>query len=490
MNEKYQINLKLLVRTMFVLFVIFLPWQVYASNQTILFGGGPNPEYSQISIYKNTHWIEDILNRRYPKNKIHLFYDDANADGVDVRNETSTKKDDIFQALSNIFEPGENIHFISSHFDGDINKSDSDTVSKSIEKVFAQSKSGDNILLIFQGHGGYNKTNTNKNYLKLWNDTGINVTELEKLMDKANPEANVRFVLPQCFSGAFTRVIYNNANIKDGVADGRRCGFLAQRENKGAEGCTDSVNTGDYRDYATYFFSALDNKTINGKKLTVNPDRNNDGVITLLEAHLYTLENADSIDISSSTSEDYLTEWNPWYIHYIPSFSEPKNVYSDVARYIANRYNIVGEGSTLIDNVKKRIKEFENSKDEKKKKSEVIKHEYKKAQDIIKKQLIMRWPYLAHPYRKGFYRTIQESGKDILKLILQNKNYPYLLKQREQLKELNKQILDIRRNKTQMEKILRFNDMAIKLEEFKKFATSEEKKNYNKLLECENYPLN
>jgi hypothetical protein len=121
------------------------------------------------------------------------------------------------------------------------------------------------------------------------------------------------------------------------VSDGALCGFVATSEDRGSEGCTASIDTSAYRDYSSYFFSAIHGMTINGENLAVNTDLNNDGAVTLKKAHIYILSNALAIDLSRSTSDDYLVQWQPWYFSWVPELSEPDNLYSDISRRIALR---------------------------------------------------------------------------------------------------------------------------------------------------------
>ena len=88
----------------------------------------------------------------------------------------------------------------------------------------------------------------------------------------------VRFVFTQCYAGAFARLAPG--------PDGNRCGFLAESEDREAEGCAAGVDAGDYRDYTTYFFAALSGRTRLGGLLPVNPDLDGDGQVSLYEAHL------------------------------------------------------------------------------------------------------------------------------------------------------------------------------------------------------------
>ena len=104
---------------------------------------------------------------------------------------------------------------------------------------------GDRLLIVFNGHGSRNRRDPKGNRLWLWNNTSLDVREFDALLTRVPPVVPVRFVFTQCYAGAFARLAPG--------PDGNRCGFLAESEDREAEGCAAGVDAGDYRDYTTYF---------------------------------------------------------------------------------------------------------------------------------------------------------------------------------------------------------------------------------------------
>jgi hypothetical protein len=463
-----------------------------ASREVVLFGGGPTPNASQISIELNTRWIYDILQKHHPDQNIHTLYTDGNKTDVDVHIwEPADNEFKIYEPLARVFNKQRKNGYVyhSSHVAKNVLPSDSNTVATTLHNIITNTRESDDLLLIYQGHGGYNPSDTNKNYFRLWRNTQLTVTELEDLFDKANPQTTIRFVLPQCFSGAFSRLIYKNAQIKDGLAKGARCGFLAQREDRESEGCTDSVNTKDYKDYAYYFFSALDGKTIDGKPLLQDPDINKDGIVTFREAHIYTLVNAFSIDYSFSTSESYLENWQPWYLKWVPLPHNPDNIYNNIAIQIAARFGMEKQGKILVTKVKMRINELSNSIEVLEKDEENLKADINKLQKGIQLQLAIRWPSIEIPYTAQFRKILIEDIDIIQNFILTHQSYPVLVDKQKRLDDLDQVLLNHKRELVQLKKIFRMRKLARILGQFDQYSEDNEKNDYTDLVKCESAKL-
>src|SRR5690606_11213060 len=136
------------------------------------------------------------------------------------------------------------------------------------------------------GHGSYEPQHPVDNAFRLWGETRYSAKDLNALLRKAPDGSNIRFVTPQCFSGAFMRSVFNDPESPSATdIMPQHCGFASVPENKVSEGCTPAIDVGDYRDYTTYFLAAIDGKTRTGAQLNRNPDIDRDGRVSLLEAH-------------------------------------------------------------------------------------------------------------------------------------------------------------------------------------------------------------
>ncbi len=161
------------------------------------------------------------------------------------------------------------------------------------------------LLFVYNGHGSESLTTPDQVTLNLWDNTTLSANELHGIVQART--APFRYVFTQCYSGGFHRLAYENPSAGLVLREAPRCGFTAESAYRLAEGCSASIETDDYRDYTTYFFAALSGNERDGNIISRNPDTNDDGMTTLREAHLFTLEEAYSTDLSRSTSEDTLT---------------------------------------------------------------------------------------------------------------------------------------------------------------------------------------
>lgn len=468
--------------------ILFCSWQVNAEKQIVIIGGGPTPEESQVSIQLNTEWIIKIINKRNPSIISHIFYTDGNASGVDVKmKDEESIEYELLKPLALIYgsDRFNGMRYYSSYVSDNVLPATAENISNTLSKIINNIEKDDELLLIFQGHGGYSKNNTSDNYLRLWKDSKLTVKQLEAIFSKAEKGSTIRFVLPQCFSGGFSKLIYKNANPDEGLAEGARCGFLAQNEHFGSEGCTSSVDTDNYRDYSTYLFGAIDGKKINGDVITSNIDIDMDGEVTLYEAHTYTLANAHSIDYSTSTSEDYLEKWQPWYMKWLPKTRIPDNKFNKISAKIASRYNIKIDSENMINDVSKKLADLDTKKKLIIEQKNNLQRNISKLRKDIRKKLEHKWPLLSKPYTSGYSRIITNELTAVNQLILNNTDYNVLLQANTDLIKLEEESLELSRDTIQLLKILRMRHMAILLEQFSKYAGKKEKLEYSSLTSCE-----
>ena len=286
---------------------------VQGKDYTFLVGGGDKPSNSQVQIELNVKWIEGILqdSGHVPR----VFFTDGQAPGPDVLTRIGPEDDEAaaLEPLTRIMgEYADNyLAFRNNEVPNVEASTDATKLSAILKEAFASMQPGDRIFFIYQGHGTWENDSSN-NALKLWNHTRLSAVEFQELLDTLDPGVQFRFFFPQCFSGAFLRLADASPLAYKDSTQAAQCGFTAVSATKISEGCTVSLKADDFRDYSTYFFAALDGKTRLGKPLNGSADENGDGAISLHEAHMYSLDNAYSTDLSRSTSEDFLEQWQPW----------------------------------------------------------------------------------------------------------------------------------------------------------------------------------
>lgn len=460
----------------------------YAVDHIWIVGGGPSLHNSQAQIELNVKWEREVILRRADKARLQIFYTDGDRPESDVVVWQAPAESPVtLQPLARVFDAqsanGE--RFYSHTVPGVTGTTRAPELVARLRKEFSHLAVGDRALFIFYGHGTRGDTDIAGNALRLWDNTSLSARDLEKMLSDINPAIPVRLVLPQCYSGGFARVIHPGAKAARTLVPHNRCGFMSVAEDRESEGCTPSINIGDFRDYSTYFFAALDGRTRLGKKLAANPDLDANGYVSLREAHFYSMVNAVSTDLPRATSEVYLEEWQPWYLRWLGSAHEAENIYGKLAQKVAATNALPVRGRELIQAVStaykqhnKDITAFENERIE-------LRKTIKPLQQKIRMDLAERWPAVLAPYTYNFYNFLQKELGPAQTFIMHHPHYKDLVRQQERILELDILILATQRKLAQMDKILRLRKLATLLDQFQRMANTDDRSAYQRLVSCE-----
>ena len=465
----------------------------HALDHVWIVGGGPNPGHSQAQIEFNVNWVIQVLNNTAGARQLHVYYTDGSTGGRDVVLwQPPRESKDSLQPLARVFgEQGPNgERFYASkilHVQGGTEAS---ALKERLTQEFSELKPGDRALLIYNGHGLRDRNDPAGNTLRLWNDTRLSVREMDQVMSHIDPGVPVRFIFTQCYSGGFARLMRPQAQDTLSLGEANRCGFFAESEDRESEGCSASINVGDYRDYSTYFFAALQGRTRTGEDIGINPDRNRDNIVSLSEAHLFALSQAHNADLPRSTSEVFLERWQPWYLRWVDTGAEPENVYGSLAREVAKKNGLPESGPALIQELKTRRQALGRKMLELEKEEETLSQEIKLLQQEIKKEIGLRWPEALSPYTLNFIQFLKKDLDAAQNFILSQTRYPELVtKQDRQARLRYDEISNLDRDITQLDKILRLRKQARLQSQFERHATEQERTWYQRLLSCEGQPL-
>jgi hypothetical protein len=396
------------------------------------------------------------------------------------------------QPLARVFgEHGPNgERFYSNRIPGVQGGTEAGVLRERLEKDFSELKPGDRALLVYNGHGQRDHRDAAGNALLLWNDSRLSVREMDQIMSHIDPGVPVRFVFTQCYSGGFARLIHPQSRDTLALGDANRCGFFAESEDRESEGCSASIEVGDYRDYSTFFFAALDGRTRTGEAIGVNPDRNGDNVVSLFEAHLFALSQAYNADLPRATSEVFLERWQPWYLRWIDTGAEPDNVYGRMAREVAKKIGLPDSGPALIEEMRVRRHAITQKMIELDEEHESLGREVKALQNEIRKELGLRWPEVLSPYTLNFVQFLRKDLDAAQDFIVSHARYPELVTRQNRRAALEfEEISNLDRDITQLDKILRLRQLARLQRQFERHATEEERGWYQRLQTCEGQPL-
>ncbi len=477
---------------------------VAVANQAIIIGGGGNLNTTPVQIEQNVVWVQDVLNKN--DLSVNTFFTDGEQSAADVfyryeENTTGEQKEadepNQFDLYAKALEPLARIY-------GEQHLNSLRTRSNTIESVAGSTVAPDlsisiakllrenpdkSSLLIFNGRSVSNASADAQPAIALWNNTQMSVAELHSLLN--NSQTPTRFIMTQCQSGSFHRLAYKDPSQGLTLAQNKRCGFTASSVYSDSEVCGEFVNDSDYRDYSTYFFAALDGYDRYGEILALDPDRNQDGQVTLREAHFYSMQEAHSADLSRSTSEDFLTQWEPWFLKWTSANQNlPNNEYAKLFRTTADKHNVSLDNKTAK-TIRSELNSLEQDRINLQQQRDDLDAKIKSLQAQIKTAASSRWPALLGPYTAG-YQSLAASGELLVisEWISQQGVYTDILKGQQDTQSLVEAMLDNKRQQTQMRKLLHFRELANLKEQLYQYGSSDEILSYESLVSCEDAPLN
>jgi len=459
-----------------------------AANHVWIVGGGPSLFDSQSQIEENLKWVRQVIGRQSPNSDVQTFFNGGRSSRKDVVAwRTPTESVTTLQPLARVFgaafQNGERYYQNGvSEVDGATEVGD---LVPRLRAEVARVKNGDKVLFVFQGHGDRDASDNAGNSLKLWGDTQLTARDLGALFADIDPRVPVRLFLPQCFSGGFARTLIARAIDMQGANGRNVCAFMSVAEDKPSEGCSSSVVVGDYRDYATYFFAALDRRTRLGRSLATDPDRDGDGVVTLREAHFYSLVNGESADVPRATSEIYLEDWEPWYLRRLTVRPVPDNIYRTLSMELAARNGLSLEEKELVNDAEKRLTEVRQQTAELKRQQNALRQEVEPLQAGIRAEVLAQWPEARFPYTANFLAFLQKDLGPAQRFITHHADYARLVWLQERNMRLDEQILASDRRGAQLEKIIRLQRLARILDKFERVAGMADRAVYEKLVACE-----
>jgi hypothetical protein len=450
--------------------------------KAIVIGGGPSLSESQGQIEQNVLWLERLLPAM--GYDVDLYFGLGNEPGDDVvfASRDAAALADPYFALDLVFgEPGAMPVQYKRHQLTDVRGSTrKDELVPAIERTLRAMAPGTAMLLVFNGHGGEGGSSDEDNTMDLWGPSEITVAELDGILDSAPSDATIRFVMPQCFSGGFANLMYRPPGTRR-LATQNRCGFLSQEARRSAEGCQLGIEDVEYRDYTTYFFAALGGRARNGGALASDPDIDHDGRVSFREAHWYTLRTALSYDLSRSTSEVFLEDWEPRALRKQEPALPPQSVYLGIARDIAQRHGWTLQRQALAatqERLAAEEKRKEKSKDQ-------LGDDIEATQAPLRKSVRARWPFLKQDYDDIDWEPNEAAVTDIDRFLRQQPGFTTLQQMTETYSRAEAAELEAARLKTQVEKVQRMLKLARLEALFAGHADSGQRAQYQRLVGCE-----
>lgn len=472
--------------------IVLLPTSVLAADHFLLIGGGPTPSASEAQIEYNVNWVVASLRGLVPDAAISVFFAggaDSPNTAVELRARSDTGRIPL-SALASVYgRESENRLTYRAHQVPDVVSSTRrDVLVGALEDRLTSLKRGDQAMIIYNGHGSW-APDRSQNALRLWDESRLSVRDFEAMLDKVDPSVPVRFVFTQCYSGAFARAVYPEAQPSLLLASGQRCGFFAESSERESEGCSASIELGDYRDYTTYFFAGLTGRDRLGRPVPTAADRDGDGRVTPFDAHLYTLLEGYNGDLPRSTSEDYLERWLPWYGRWVETGTTPGNIYGALAKEMARRAGLPEDGrrlgAALTDGYNALLMEQRqlNSRRER---------EVRQADSLrqsMQRRLERRWPTLAAPYTAAYRDVLLAEGESIDSAARADTLFGALKSAEDSVSSLDVRLIDVDRRISRLDKLRRTRMLARALQVLDRTGQRRHREAYRQLRQCEALPL-
>ncbi|HUO10264.1 MAG TPA: hypothetical protein VM008_18300 [Phycisphaerae bacterium] len=287
-----------------------------AETHFLTFGGGPSPDYNQISLEKNIQYLQHVLvDLGLAKVPNDIYFADGGSSfhvvkylaPDDPANDFADEISDLAMhsgGLEDRYAPV-TLHPLNGPSTHDALATWFSTTGKSLH-------AGDRLVFYFTGHGGADSSRLGvqrNTTMEMWDSPAFTVREFLQQLDKLDPAVAVTLIMVQCHSGGFADAIYTDGDYRQGLARQPRCGFFSTTAPRLAAGCTPEMNEEAYQDFSTHFFAALSGKTRIGKAVE-KPDYDHKGYTSFTDAFVYALLNDDTIDIPISTSDQLLRDFS------------------------------------------------------------------------------------------------------------------------------------------------------------------------------------
>jgi hypothetical protein len=468
------------MRKLIVTLMVLYSAATLAGTKVWLIGGGNTAGNSQGQIEENVRWLQEIL--KAGGIPFRTYFTSGTRPERDVIYFAAPQERDLhFDRILRVF--GDASDYATRMRRNTLERIDGSTEKEllvdGLGRDFARVEAPDSVLIVYNGHGDADFEDTSRNALKLWRDGRLSVSEFGTVLDRIDRRATVRFVMTQCFSGAFARIaIEPPGGINAGGQN--RCGFFSQSDTREAEGCDLGINRAEFRDYTTYFFAALTGKTRLGDPIPVSDiDSDQSGHVSFDEAHYYTLKHGRSMDLPRSTSEVYLEKAEPWYLRW-NSFArgEAGNRYRTAAEHIAERERIPSHGPALVGEVLRRDQVLADTG----RMAEVAADEIEQMQADLRRQVVRRFPSTS---ADRFWQSMQQHEIVAISAFVAGlPDYEELRAAQDRQADTEERLLAVQRTEGQAERVLWLNRIS-RLGRYASWLPAATRTRLRSLQECE-----
>ena len=519
-----------LVQSAVCLCVCWLPTVTAARDFFVTIGGGPRPDNNQVSLERNVLFHQDVLAKRRPDRPTYeLYFADGKSGNRDLQYRIPDFKAACPPAgriLAEILGDAASMDlFYRSHdLENPTGPSDPQVLRRRLRELAKELQPGDRLFLYATAHGGPAKKLDDKakavdkdggtvkdrpsdpqafdTSLYCWNTTSISASEFTDWLDSLDPEVSVMLVMVQCYSGGFAHTIFNGADAERGLAPHARFGFFAQVHDRPAAGCTPDIDQPDYQEYTSFFWAALAGQTRTGTPIT-SADYDNDGEVAFAEAHAYAVLESDTIDVPVRTSDVLLRMFRERGNDDDAKKSVGSNTKATLVKLAGplsglldrakpeERAILVGLAKRLaledptIESLRTTIEQHDNDIKAAADRLASAKRTTRRAKERAQQDLYETWPELRKPYAPLAVDLLSKHSEAFVHRVEKMPSYIALHAAIDREAALDKEHLDLERQRAKVERLLRTAENVILAANLPHVASPEIVARYEKLRSLE-----
>jgi len=475
-----------------------------AEQHLLVIGGGYAPTGNQISLEKNVQFFRRLIRETSPgaAPPLDLYFSDGRSSGRDLVYEDpqfQLPKANRYMAMLLDKEKYLGLRFRSHQLDNARGASDPEEIARWFDEVGSRLDESDRLLVYITAHGGKskNKKRPYNSHIWLWNRQKLSVAQLAGHLQKLPPEVPVVLVMVQCYSGGFAHLIFGEGDKSKGLADRSICGFFATVHDRPAAGCTPDINEEDYHEYSSYFWAGLGGRTRTGIPIQP-PDYNEDGQVSLDEAHAYTIIASPTIDIPVKTSDALLRRYSrgrddehPELLGFDDDYNEIWEAASTSERKILAELSAQLDliGNKRSEDARNLAKEIENQRERLAGQRREKKDRYQELRDQIRRSLQSRWPELANVLNPEVTGLLTTSAFEFVEAVESHEKFSELVQLAGEIDTIDTARLDEERRWVKCQRFLRTVENIVLAANLPSVAEPQILRRYEQLLAFERAPL-
>jgi hypothetical protein len=406
----------------------------------IVFGGGWGAEGTQASIEANVEALAKVLSPQHPK--ILFAAGERKTRSVQI---PDNERDETAEILGMIFDRRDNLN-VSYR----ASEAPSDGAASKANVLAAIDAAKDELggtIVFGVGHGS-SETEDVRASLELWGpDDRLKVDELAHRLDGSKRKGAIALVLGECHSGAFADIAHAGADPKAKIVDPVRCVLAAVPKERQASGCTADVDDPHARAYVALIAEALSKK---------EADFDQNGRVSLSEAHAYARIYDDTVDVPVSTSE----LWMKRTLGHRAAKAENVRLERIVdkarpeLRAVLLKLNPFPTDPGAVKNAARQLAELDKRSDRLDDEIDAAQKKYDRLRREVLDQLLLQFPELANPYHRDSRRLLARDAPEVMDILRPKSELKELVSIDDGIADREEERLDLDRQAARLERWL------------------------------------